>query len=440
MKDYLKEIPQELQELIGLISEISAQSNTPAYLVGGIVRDLILGVNNLDLDIVVEGDGIKFAESLGMRLKAKVIRHTRFGTATVEIRRNLKIDPSTSLRVNGERSRTIDIASAREECYPEPACLPSVKSGSVKDDLKRRDFTINAMALSLNRLERGKIIDFFGGLNDLRDKKVRILHNLSFIDDPTRILRAIRFEQRLKFRLEAGTLKQLKEAVRLGMLEKVQPQRLRDELILILKEKNAAQQLKRLNELAGLDFINPHLKLSRQAYLLLKSIEKEVALSKNISPLRRHLDIWLVYFMALLDSLDIGQIRHVFKLYVFRKGEEIRIISFKKTGPRFIRQLCAKVIIPSRLFKMFDHLSYEVLIMLKAKYRNKFLHKNIDNFLKDFHFIRLHVTGHDLYKLGVKPGPSYQKIFQKALNAKLDGKVQTKEEEIELIKKLLNRS
>jgi len=420
MEKFLKRLPEEVQHLINLASQIAQANGMHAYLVGGFVRDLILGVKNLDLDIVIEGEGIKFAEDLASRLKANLIRHKRFGTATVTLGRHLKID----------------VATAREETYPVPGSLPLVIRGTVKDDLKRRDFSINAMAISINKENYGQLIDFSHGREDLRNKRVRILHDLSFIDDPTRILRAIRFEQRFNFRIEPKTLKLLKEAVRLKMLEKVQPQRLRDELILILKEESAIKEIMRLHELVGLNFINPKLKLTKGNLALLEGARGEISWFKKVYPERRHLDDWLIYLMALIDPLDLADLKEIFKAFVFRRGEEKRILTYKKINDKFIRELSRKNIKPSRIFALLDPLSYEVILLVKAKYKNRNLNKHIEDFLEIYNFIRIQVTGHDLYRLGLEPGPYYQKIFAKVLRAKLDGKVSTRDDELALINKL----
>ena len=420
MKEFLKRLPAELQDLINLAGEIAAKSNTPAYLVGGFVRDLILQVRNLDLDIVVEGDGINFAGELAERLRVKIVRHTRFGTATVIFAHNLKID----------------ITSAREECYPEPACLPLVKNGKVKDDLKRRDFTINAMSISLNSQDYGKLVDFFGGIDDLRNRKIRVLHDLSFIDDPTRILRAVRFEQRYNFHIEPKTLKLLKAAVKIKMLEKVQPQRLRDELILMLKEASVIKQVKQLQSLTGLKFINPHLKVGVESYKLLKAVDGSIAWFMKECARSRHLDAWLIYFMVLLDGIKIDQIRKIFKAFVFRKGEEKRILDYKKIDNNSLSLLNKKSVKPSQIYKLLNPLSYETILLLKSKYKGKNLSRNIECFLKKYHTMRIHVTGSDLFDLGIAQGPFFKKVFSRVLIAKLDGLVNTKEEELSLVKKL----
>lgn len=421
MKEYLRRSPKEVQDLIYLSSEVAAANHFRAFLVGGFVRDLILGVKNLDLDIVVEGNGIKFAEDLADFLKARVVRHARFGTATITLSAAVKID----------------VASARVECYPVPACLPQVKNGSIKDDLKRRDFSINAMAISINKKDFGRLIDFFEGINDLRRSKIRVLHNLSFIDDPTRILRAIRFEIRYDFAIEPKSLSLLKEACRQGMLDQVQPQRLRDELILMLKEKDPLGQIKRIKELSGLNFISPDLSVTRNTYKFLVSIQKQINWFKENCAQRRQLETWFIYFLGLTDSLDIRNTATICRNFAFRKGDKKRILSFKKITEKFMQKLDRKDIRPSAIFGLLENLSYEVIIAMKAKYSSRLIQRHIEDFLEIYNGMRLYISGDDLQRLGVAPGTCYKRIFEKVLTAKVNGTVKTKEEELLLIKRLI---
>lgn len=430
----MNKLPKEIQDLICLISDIAHKAHLPVYLVGGFVRDLILGVKNFDVDIVVEGDGIGFAEKLSALFNAKLVSHKRFGTATIS---GIK-SPVQRTRLD-RLGLKIDIASARKEYYPEPAHLPVVSGGSLRDDLYRRDFTINAMAINLAKGDFGRLIDFFGGKTDLLKKKIRVLHNLSFIDDPTRILRAIRFEKRYNFRIEPKTLRALKEAVNLKMLHNVQPQRLREELILILKEENPLSRIKRIQGLAGFDFINPHLSLSEKTYQFLACVEKQINWFKKNYPHRRLIDDWLVYFMGIVDSLTIKDAQAVCKKFVFSAGEEKRILIYKKISRKFILGLSKEKILPSKIFAGFEPLSYESLLLLKAKYANRPFQKHIEDFFEIYNGMRIFISGHDLAALGVEPGPAYQRIFSRVLNAKLDGLVKTKEEELALTKKLLTR-
>lgn len=421
MKDYLNNLPKEIKDLIYLAGDIASGNNMPIYLVGGFVRDLILEFENLDLDIVVEGDGISFAEDFARQLKAKLIRHRRFGTATIIFKPHLKID----------------IATARSEFYPQPAHLPLVRSGTLKDDLYRRDFSINSMAISINHQNFGQLIDFFGGKADLRDRKIRVLHDLSFIDDPTRILRAVRFEKRYNFNIEPKSLRNLKEAVKLRMLERVQPQRIRDELTLILKEKFPLKEIRRLQALVGFSFISPYLKVSQKTYRLIRSIEREISWFKRLYPQRRLLDTWLIYFMGLIESFAINAAKRICRGFAFRKGEEKRILNYKKINRRFISTLNKERIKPSQIFALLEPLSYEVILIIKAKYKNRNLKKHIEDFLEIYNGMRIYISGDDLHSLGVAPGPKYQKIFAKVLNAKLNGLVKTREQELLLIKKLI---
>jgi len=423
MKKYLEKLPQELQGIIALCSQLSSQSGLRSFLVGGFVRDLILGVNNLDVDIVVECDGIRFAEKLASSLRAGLIRHKRFQTATVLLSHGFKID----------------IATARSESYPEPACLPCVSNATLEDDLKRRDFTINALALSLNEEDYGKLLDFFEGIKDLRNKRIRILHPLSFIDDPTRMLRAIRFEKRYGFVLEPQTLKLLKEASRDKMLERVQPQRLRDEVILILEEKDPLVQVERIQQLTGWGFLHKRLTAGRNTRKLFREAAGQINWFRSVYSGHRKLDAWLIYLMALTDKLSTKETESILKLYAFRRGETKRIISYKNIGRHFLNELMRRDLEPARVFGLLNSLSYEVIILIRAKFKDKNIAKHISDFFGLYNSMRLHVTGHDLKVLGIEPGPSYQKILERVFRAKLNGHVSTKEEELEFIRRSLRK-
>jgi len=423
MKKYLEKLPGEIRELIYFAKDLAAYQGVPAYLVGGFVRDLLLGVKNFDLDIVVEGDGIKFAGYFAKLLKARLIRHRRFGTATVVLMQGLKID----------------FSSARSEIYPEPASLPAVKSGTLKEDLYRRDFTINAMAISLQGKDFGRLVDFFGGRLDLEAGKIRILHDLSFIDDPTRIIRAVRFEQRYGFNIEPHTKKQFKCAVDLRMLEKVQPQRVRDDIILLLSEPEPFKGVRRLKELYGFKFIDKHLNISKDALDLLRSAQKEISWFSKVHPERRKLDKWLIYFIALTGSLDNASLKSVAKRFALKRGEEIRILSYRAGELKVVPSLKRKNIAPSLLSAFLEPLSYEVILLLKAKYSDQRLKKNIESFFIYLNGMRIHICGEDLGRLGLRPGPRYQKIFKAVLDAKLDGRIRTKDEELKLAKNLISR-
>jgi len=227
-------------ELRGILHEagiLAEAMGFGAYAVGGMVRDLLLGRGTLDLDIVVEGEGIRFAAALAGKLRARLKGYERFGTATIALPAGLKVD----------------VATARTEIYDAPAALPRVTPGSIRDDLFRRDFTINAMAVALAPAEFGRLLDEFGGVRDIAEGNIRVLHGRSFIDDPTRIFRAVRFETRLGFRIVAADEARVGEALSLGLLGKLEEYRIAAELRLILREPDPAGPLQRLARLGVLD-------------------------------------------------------------------------------------------------------------------------------------------------------------------------------------------
>ena len=222
MENILKNLDEKLLAIVRAIGQMADGQGMKAYLVGGPVRDLLLKHPSLDLDITVEGSGIRLAEMFAAKYAgAKVTRYPAFKTATVHL--------------PGGSNRLVDFATARKEIYARPGAFPAVVPSDVRDDLQRRDFTVNAMAIAINLASWGKLMDPFGGMADLRAKRIRVLHDQSFIDDPTRILRAARFKERLGFALAAKTLKLLKAAVQGGALETIKPQR-------YIKESKKIQQ------------------------------------------------------------------------------------------------------------------------------------------------------------------------------------------------------
>ncbi len=419
MKEYLNKIPSEVKRLVDAAAKLSAERNEPAYLVGGFVRDLLLGVKNLDLDIVV-ADGISFAEELSGRIGGKLVRHKRFGTATIHL----------------DRYSKVDVTSARSEAYPQPASLPVVARGSLRDDLFRRDFSINAMAISIQPPDFGCLVDFFGGKNDLLHRKVRVLHGDSFIDDPTRILRAIRFTCRYDFALEPNTRTLLKRAAAGNMLQKVEPQRVRDEVILLFKEPHPGRAIKQMNRLCGLDFICAKLRVNASMLNLLARLQKESQWYNTIAVRKPPVDAWLIYFMGFIAGLDTHAASAVCKHFVFRNSETKIILSVREFSVDFIRQLSSPRTEPSVVYRLLEPVSYEALLFLRGRYRNKVLRKHIQDFFCRYHDVRVSVTGHDLKELGIKPGPAYQKILNTVLDARIDGVLASKEEEIAFIRRM----
>ncbi|MBU1124397.1 MAG: hypothetical protein KKC84_00040, partial [Candidatus Omnitrophica bacterium] len=354
MKQRLKRLPDRVRGLIRLCRDVSYSRNVNAYLVGGFVRDLFLKRENFDLDVVVESDGIAFAEELATRLHGRLTRHRRFGTATI----------------THSHLHKIDVSTCRKEFYPASADLPVVSPGTLRDDLFRRDFTINAMAIQLSGRGFGVRIDYFEGHEDLKRKVIRVLHRNSFIDDPTRILRAIRFQQRFGFCLAPATGILLKRAVSAGMLLKVHPHRVRDDLILLLKEKKPLGCVQKIEQLAGWGFLSTQIKISAKTRCFLRMVSREAAWCNTRSTARKPLEEWLVYLMGILDALTVSQVRRLSRKLALRKDEERRLIGFKQFERKGIRGLMKENILPASLWKVLAPLSSEELIAVKSKYRD----------------------------------------------------------------------
>jgi len=229
MKNLLSQLNPKSLKLIQSIGVLAQSLGMKAYLVGGPVRDLLMGFPNVDLDITVQGPGIRLAEAFAaQQAGSQVTRYRAFKTATVHL-----ADGSL-----------IDFATCRKEVYVKPGAYPVVESSNIMDDLCRRDFTINAMAVAINPETWGQLIDPFKGKADVKAKRLRILHDQSFLDDPTRILRAARFKARFGLSLEAKTLQWLKSAVKIKVLDTITPQRYLKDFNKVLKEPKSLDAIK----------------------------------------------------------------------------------------------------------------------------------------------------------------------------------------------------
>ncbi|MDD5115504.1 MAG: hypothetical protein PHW98_00315 [Candidatus Omnitrophica bacterium] len=423
MKTYLEKSPREIKRLISSVKEVSRETKMPAYLVGGFPRDLILGVRDWDLDITVEGDGIGFAEKLAKKLDSRLVRHERFGTATLILGDRLKLD----------------VATTRKERYPACACLPLVSSGSLAEDLFRRDFTINAMAIALSGKKGWELIDKYRGKEDLASGKIRVLHRSSFKDDPTRILRGIRFMQRYNFKIEKETLDLLKEAVASGLLHRVHPHRIRDELVLMLKEKDPSAQVKRLHDLAGLSFVSSKLKPGRQTFGLFKSVNKQVSWFMEKLPCYGDFEPWIIYFAALLRPLSREEAKEIIRKLGFTATAAKKILGCRRIGSKLVKSLKRRGIKPARVFSLLKPLSLEEIIFLRSLWSDSLFRRNISDFLGVYNRLRLSITGDDLCRMGVMPGPGFRKILNRVLVARLDGKAGGRRQELALAGKIIRQ-
>ncbi len=420
--------PKKFVELLRHISRLADEMGCRAFVVGGFVRDLLLGVENFDSDIVIEGDAIEYAKRLAKEASGDYIYHRRFGTATVTM-------PCPKGIAAGELSKDIfkiDLAMTRTEVYERPAALPTVKFGPIEDDLFRRDFTINAMAFRLNALGFGELLDPFNGRVDLKEGIIRVLHDLSFVDDPTRIFRAVRFEQRFNFKIEPHTESLIKKAAGLRMIGRTQKQRLRQEIIAILSEGEPLKAVVRLSDLNELRFIHRNLKLTKSIARLFDSVDEALSwYARADFKRKRTLDRWLIYLMALLNGLSQNDVQGISDEFVFAKFDAIRLISYKRATSKLLLFLNKKgKINPSLIYRRLITLSYEVLLLLIAKSKSQTARHRIMGYLTKYINVKLNIRGDDFKRAGIRPGPHFKNMMQRTLYAKIDGRIKTKEEEL----------
>jgi tRNA nucleotidyltransferase (CCA-adding enzyme) len=417
-----KRIPGQTMKILTTISNTAEYYGNKVYLVGGIVRDLFLNMENKDIDIVVEGDGITFAEKVAEKLDAKIKSHKKYGTSVL-------------ILPDGFR---FDIATARTEYYAEPAALPVVKESALRHDLYRRDFTINTLAIKLNQHEFGQLIDFFGGYRDIQQKTIRVLHSLSFIEDPTRAFRAIRFKHKLDFTIEKQTLKLLSIAIDKGVFNRVSGSRIMNELKLIFASDNSAKATYTLNELGLLKVIDPSLICNKKAQQLLINLDEVInwfiVLNKD-----KKIRKWLLYLMALSEaSSQKAKADLAHRLAIAGEVKDI-MLNYKENIDNFILQLISREIhAPSDIYQLLKPYSIEELLFALAQERRKNIKSKIARYLTELINKKIKISGNDLIRMGVKPGPALGKILKEVHLAVLNGVVKNKKEEMGYAKKLVD--
>lgn len=416
---FAERLPQHLKVLLKDIGKGADKLGYTAYAVGGFVRDVFLGIENYDIDIVIEGDGIHFARTFAEKNDYRVKVYKKFGTAVIDIGNGLKID----------------IASARLEYYEKPAALPKVEWSSIKLDLYRRDFTVNTLAVQLNQQFYGELIDFFGARRDLKEKTIRILHNLSFVEDPSRIFRAIRFEQRFDFHLSKLTRTLIENAVKMDFLKNLSGKRIFSELMLLLNEDQVLTIVPRLHEFGLLKYIQPDIIYDNSLRNILKNI-KEVLSWYDLLYLENGCEKWLVFFLGLIDSIKEEDVEKLCRRFDIKKKYAVPIKIAKTTGNEVLYKIAQKRSLKNaEIYRYLHPLPVEVCLYLMSKTNRQASKKAFSLYFTQLQNTDIHVTGKDLIKLGIEPGRIYKQILEELREAVLNGKVEGREEELKFIKR-----
>jgi len=420
-----KALPLNRLAIIRTIAAEAVQQKLPIYVVGGFVRDLMLDRPSIDFDIVVEGDAILMAKIVAAKHGGRVTVHTRFGTA------KWYLDQS---EFQGEDvPEFLDFITARLEFYAHPTALPTVERSSIKFDLHRRDFTINTLALRLDGRYFGELYDFWGGLSDIRDHLIRVLHSLSFVDDPTRMLRAIRFEQRFGFRIEDRTLQLMLDAK--GLLGNLSGDRIRHEIDLILDEGNFLQIISRLAELGLLNAIHTSLPWNQ-------TINSEISVNIGKIPPKTWsaatkgqivYDNKTMVYLLWLSQVPVGDVISVCK--------RLKLSEFIKKNIQAIKHIITIMpgledSLPSKVYQELEDMPIMAIFIAFLKVDSRAA-EILDKYVVTWKKITPRTTGNELKKLGLPPSQVYQKILQQLRAAWLDGEINSPEEEAVLLEEIV---
>jgi tRNA nucleotidyltransferase (CCA-adding enzyme) len=383
-----------------------------AYLVGGAVRDLLMDEPSFDVDVAVEGDGIAFGQALARALGGRAVPHDKFGTAIVVH--------------DGGR---VDVATARTEFYDYPGALPAVEQASIRQDLYRRDFTINAMAVSLKGEDFGRLVDFFGGLRDLERGVIRVLHNLSLIDDPTRLFRALRYESRYGFRMDAHTLGLARACVEMELVGELSSARLRDELQALLSEHEVADSLRRLAELRLDSAVHPHLAAGEEAVALVGELD---GLRERFAP---DVPAWRLRLAVLARRLTPDELYDWFARLRLRRRDADRIAEAVTVAPR-LPGLVGAADEPAALRALLEPHDPDGILLAMVGAEGK-ARSGFERYFEELRDVRLEISGGDLAELGLIESPRVGAVLEEVLRRKVNGELDGRDAELAAARELI---
>ncbi|HYP42257.1 MAG TPA: hypothetical protein VEX13_18015 [Chloroflexia bacterium] len=405
----------EMLDLLKRISTLAAEHGWNIYLVGGYVRDVLLKIPDYDIDISVEGDALALAAVLAEQLNTPIQTHEAFGTAILNLGAGLHLD----------------FVTARKERYGKPGALPTVEPGTIQDDMARRDFTINALTVHLLPEGPGDLLDPHGGLHDLRARLIRVLHDSSFIDDPTRIFRAVKLAERLGCKIEPHTLELILRAVRDGALYTVSMDRISRELLLILEEPGADSRLATLDKLGVLAALYPGLAWPYPPGHI------RPAASEQITAAQRR-DTYLAALAAEFAA-DPGEAERLAR-WLKLKAPHIRLMRDAAQLTQLWERLGEEEQSPSQTYNLLrglDANALEAYGRIEALAADTVPWQRLQDYLAKWRHVKPSVDGDYLKRLGVPQGPIYRQALEELLAAKLDGRVEGKEDEERFVEEWL---
>lgn len=416
-------LPADYMEILKWAGETAPSMGAKVYAAGGIVRDLLLGIECLDIDLVVEGDGIELARAISEDHQGRLREHPQFGTAKI-------------LFPDG---RQVDVTTSRIEFYQYPAAMPQVETSSLHQDLYRRDFTINAMAVSLNKESFGDVVDYFGGREDLERGLIRVLHNLSFVEDPVRILRAVRFEKRYYMSLESHTLKLAREAIRNNMLARVSTERIWEELKHVFLEPGPGLVLARFMELQLWPSLFPGVDPEK-----VRPVFSEIA--RSLKTLRywdviEFGEMWMIYFLVVLHFSDWTVASEVCRRYHLSKRQANKVAAALGGWRSLLKNLQEPFgVTMSELARQVKSVPGEIYPLILCYLTNNSVKKRFRHVLNAVCYNKPSINGKDLRLFGYKPGPQYKKAMEALWQARLDGVIRNRQEELNYVKDYLAKS
>ncbi len=416
-------LPHKILTILEQIGQVAQELGFQAYVVGGFVRDLFLNQENLDIDIVIEGDGLIFARRFATRFGIRTREFHKFKTAVLIFPDDFKID----------------VATARTEYYEAPGALPVVEYSSIKMDLYRRDFTINTLAIKLNPEDFGTLLDFFGAHRDLKERAFSVLHNLSFVEDPTRVFRAIRFEQRFKFRIRKLTINLINNAVKNNFFARLSGPRLFTELRLILQEENPLPAIARLAELDLLKTIPPRLWYDEGTQQMLERVQAVLAWY-NLSYLQEKFARWLVYFLGLVEPLAPDELKEMMNRFKPSPRLAAALTQGKEAADQALLSLF-RLPEPDRseIYRLLSPLNTEFLLYMMAKSRQESSRRAISLYFTHLKHLKPELRGRDLVAMGYPAGPLLKEMLNLLHQARLNEEVKTRAEEENLIRRAFGR-